>query len=494
MKLVKPEIWSLVQDDKIAIRIAETVESEDLTLRRFSSIAEALGGSEPPGGFVLCIDATSKFRNYLTIIKRFQKNFFSFDAVVLGDPKPAEIVEREREIGVDLYCAVPIDGEEFLAKLAHLVALRRLKSAASIIGRSRPLNEMLETVLQVAPTEVPVLIQGESGSGKELTAQAIHMISLRSDRPFEAVNCGALAEGVLESELFGHERGSFTGAVSRRLGLFERTNGGTLFLDEVVEMSLNMQVRLLRVIETGDFLRVGGAERIHTDVRLVAATNREFETVVARGEFRRDLYYRLKVVQVTIPPLRARRDDIPILVNYFVHRSAKKHGKTVRGIERKGMELFMDYSWPGNVRELSNVIDNLTVLSPGTMIRSDEIEKRLRETRADRTVPDLPVHVEKSREQMERELILNSLLSLNNDIKEILSILKGGRQPVPHQWGRWVEVEEQNTAQPRKLDTIEREAIREALIANGGNRRRTARQLGISERTLYRRLKEYDLT
>lgn len=494
MKLVKPEIWSLVQDEEIAKLIAEMVESEDLTLRRFSSIAEALGGSEPSGGFVLCIDAAGKFRNYLAIIKRFQKNFFYFDAVVLGESEPGEIVEREREIGVDLYCAAPVDSEEFLAKLAHLVALRRLKSAAAIIGRSRPLNEMLETVLQVAPTEVPVLIQGESGSGKELTAKAIHMMSRRSDRPFEAVNCGALAEGVLESELFGHERGSFTGAVSRRLGLFERTNGGTLFLDEVGEMSLNMQVRLLRVIETGDFLRVGGAERIHTDIRIVAATNRELETSVERGEFRRDLYYRLKVVQVTIPPLRVRRDDIPMLVNYFVNRSAKKHGKAVRGIERKGIELFMDYPWPGNVRELSNVINNLTVLSTDTLIRSEDIEKRLGETRTDQMVPDLPVHVEKSREQMERELILNSLLSLNNDIKEILRILKGERQQEGRRWGKWVEVEEVDAGQPLKLNTIEREAIQEALVANGGNRRRTAKQLGISERTLYRRLKEYDLT
>jgi DNA-binding NtrC family response regulator len=494
MKLVKPEIWSLVQDGEIAELIADMAGSEGLALRRLSSVAEALGGEEPSGGFVLCIDATGKFNNYMTIIKRFQKNFFSFDVVVLGESKPDGVVEREREIGVDLYCSVPVDNEEFIAKLAHIVSLRRLKSAASIIGRSRQLNEMLETVLQVAPTEVPVLIQGESGSGKELTAKAIHMTSSRSDRPFEAVNCGALAEGVLESELFGHERGSFTGAVSRRIGLFERANGGTLFLDEVGEMSLNMQVRLLRVIETGDFLRVGGTERIHTDVRLIAATNRELEASVERGDFRRDLYYRLKVVQVTIPPLRARRDDIPLLASYFVSRSSRKHGRAVRGIDRKGIELFLDYPWPGNVRELSNVIDNLTVLGTDALIRAEDIEKRLRETRADRVLPDLPVHVEKSREQMERELILNSLLSLNNDIKEILRILKGERQHGSRRWGKWVEVEEADADQPRKLDTIEREAIQEALIANGGNRRRTARQLGISERTLYRRLKEYDLT
>lgn len=490
---MNPEVWLLVENDGIARLVASAIEGEDLTLRRFSSVAEALGVPEPSGGFVLCIDAEEKFSNYLTIIKRFQKNFFLFDTVVFGGEKTDEIAGREREIGVDLYFPIPVDEEELPAKIVHLVALRRLKSGAGIIGRSYLLNEMLETIHQVAPTEVPVLIEGESGSGKELTARAIHMASRRSGRSFEAINCGALAEGVLESELFGHERGSFTGAVARRLGLFERADGGTLFLDEVGEMSLNMQVRLLRVIETGDFLRVGGTEKVHTDVRLIAATNRELESSIEKREFRRDLYYRLKVVQVRIPPLRARREDIPLLVNYFVHRSAAKHGKRVRSVEKRGIELLMNYSWPGNIRELSNVIDNLTVLSRENVIKFEEIEHRLKDTMAGQTVPDLPVHVQKSREQMERELILNSLLSLNNDVKEILRLLKA-EAPAGRGWGRFIEVTEAPPERPRKLDSIEREAIREALISNSGNRRMTAKQLGISERTLYRRLKEYDLT
>ncbi len=490
---MNPEVWLLVEDEEIARLVASAIESENLTLRRFSSVAEALAAPEPSGGFVLCIDAEEKFSNYLTIIKRFQKNFFLFDTVVFGEVKTNDITGREREIGVDLYFPIPVNEEELPAKIAHLVALRRLKSSAGIVGRSFLLNEMLETIHQVAPTEVPVLIEGESGSGKELTARAIHVASRRSGKSFEAINCGALAEGVLESELFGHERGAFTGAVARRLGLFERADGGTLFLDEVGEMSLNMQVRLLRVIETGDFLRVGGTEKVHTDVRLIAATNRELESVVEKGEFRRDLYYRLKVVHVRIPPLRARREDIPLLVNYFVHRSAAKHGKRVRSVEKRGIELLMNYSWPGNVRELSNVIDNLTVLSRENVIKFEEIEHRLKDTMAGQTVPDLPVHVQKSREQMERELILNSLLSLNNDVKEILRLLKA-EAPADRGWGRFVEVTEAPPERPRKLDTIEREAIREALIANAGNRRMTAKQLGISERTLYRRLKEYGLT
>jgi len=361
------------------------------------------------------------------------------------------------------------------------------------IGRSREIHEMLETVLRVAPTEVPVLIEGESGSGKELTARAIHFASKRRERLFEAVNCGSLAEGVLESELFGHERGSFTGAVAKRQGLFERANRGTLFLDEVGEMSLNMQVRLLRVIENGEFMRVGGSERVHTDVRIVAATNRPLDTAVERGEFRKDLYYRLRVVQIRIPPLRARPDDIPLLVHYFLAQAGTKHGRRIRGIEKAGMDMLMSYPWPGNVRELANIIDNLAIMSKDQTIRAVDVENRLKEEGAAQTFPDLPVHVPKSREEVERELILNSLLSLHNDIKEVLGILRGERAPGGARWRGMVEVKEVDGSKPRNLEKLEREAIQEVLGASAGNRRKAAKQLGLSERTLYRRIRKYKL-
>ncbi|MCX5752013.1 MAG: sigma-54 dependent transcriptional regulator, partial [Candidatus Krumholzibacteria bacterium] len=348
-------------------------------------------------------------------------------------------------------------------------------------------------VLRVAPTEVPVLIEGESGSGKELMARAIHLASKRRERLFEAMNCGSLAEGVLESELFGHERGSFTGAIAKRQGLFERANRGTLFLDEIGEMSLNMQVRLLRVIETGEFLRVGGSERVRSDVRIVAATNRALDAAVERGEFRKDLYYRLRVVQIRIPPLRARPDDLPLLVHFFLAQAGAKHGRRIRGIEKEGMDLLMSYPWPGNVRELANVIDNLAIMSRDQTIRAVDVENRLKEKSAPQTFPDLPVHVPKSREEIERELILNSLLSLHNDIKEVLGILKGERMPMGAKWRGLMEVKETDAEKPRNLEKMERGAIQEALGANGGNRRKAARQLGLSERTLYRRIRRYKL-
>jgi DNA-binding NtrC family response regulator len=490
---VRPEIWGLIESEWLTRLIAEYAEAEGLDWKLFSSPPQALSNEEPDGGIILAIEAAAKFSNYLTVIKRFRKNFFYLHVMVFGPEKSADVMENERDQGVDLYFSTPLEADDFHARASHLASLLKLQRSAGILGRAKPMNEMLNMILQVAPTEVPVLIEGESGSGKELTAHAIHLKSRRNDKPFEVVNCGALAEGLLESELFGHERGSFTGAVSQRIGLFERANKGTLFLDEVGEMSLNMQVRLLRVIETGEFMRVGGSERIKTDVRLIAATNRELESAVAHGEFRKDLYFRLKVVQIRIPTLRSRRDDIPMLANYFIRTSSRRHGKEIKGVEKEGMNLLVSYPWPGNVRELSNTIDNLVVMSKDAAIRAEDIEKRLEGRMDDRTFMDLPVPLQQTRDEMERELIINSLLSLNNDVKEILRLLKGERQTVSGRWSRFVEVEEAPFEEPKNLGRIEKEAIMEALMANGGNRRKTAKQLGISERTLYRRLKEYEI-
>ncbi len=493
MKQVNPEIWTLVESEWLTKLVAEFAETEGLVWKSYQSAPQALTNDEPEGGLILAIESGDGFSNYLTVIKRFRKNFHYLDVIVFGPQKSQDVLERELEQGVDLYIPTPLNTEEFYAKISHLASLLRLRRNAGIIGRAQSMNEMLDMILQIAPTEVPVLIVGESGSGKELTAEAIHLMSRRKDRSFEAVNCGALAEGVLESELFGHERGSFTGAVTQRIGLFERSNKGTLLLDEVGEMSLNMQVRLLRVIETGEFMRVGGSQRIKTDVRLIAATNRELESAVEQGEFRKDLYYRLKVVQIRIPTLRSRRDDIPLLVNYFIQESSRKHGKEIKGIEKEGMKLLVSYPWPGNVRELSNTIDNLVVLSKDATIRAEDIGKRLEGRMEDRTFADLPVPLKQTRDEMERELIINSLLSLNNDVKEILRLLKGERQTVAGRWGRYVEVEEAPFEEPKNLGRMEKEAIMEALVANNGNRRKAARQLGISERTLYRRLKDYKI-
>ncbi|MBN2184605.1 MAG: sigma-54-dependent Fis family transcriptional regulator [Candidatus Krumholzibacteriota bacterium] len=488
---MNPEIWTLVKSEAIKGLLESLAVEEGLRLRHFNDLSAALNQSEPDGGLILAIDSSEKFENYLTIIRRFDKNFINYEIMVFGEDKTDDEIERDIDSGVDLYIASSIESDEFILKGSHLVAQRRIKSSSGMVGRSRTLRDVIDTILQVAPTEVSVLIQGESGSGKELIAKALHIRSNRRSKHFEAINCGAMTESLLESELFGHEKGAFTGAVAQRRGLFERADKGTLFLDEVGELTPHMQVRFLRVLETGEYFRVGGMERLNTDLRVIAATNRELETSVESGEFRKDLYYRLKVVQITIPPLRARQNDILLLAKHFIALSAKRHGKTIRGMEKGCIELLKEYTWPGNIRELANIMDNMVVLSKTGMISFLELSRRLEENRPVQNFPDLPVHIQRTREEMEREIILNSLLSLHNDVKEILRILGERGIPLSGKSKSWFEVEEADEEAGKGLDGLEKEAIREALIRNSGNRRLAARQLGLSERTLYRRLRKY---
>jgi formate hydrogenlyase transcriptional activator len=240
-----------------------------------------------------------------------------------------------------------------------------------IIGHSAPMCQLLRTITQVAPTDATVLIQGETGTGKELLARAVHDRSRRKDRPLIKVNCGSIPSGLVESELFGHEKGAFTGATQRRIGRFELANGGTIFLDEVTELPIDTQVKLLRVLQEGEFERVGSSETIHVDVRVIAATNRDLKEVVANGTFRSDLFYRLNVFPLEAPPLRARKGDIPLLVNFFLSKFGKKLGKEVRGVSQKAMESLTNYNWPGNVREVQNVIERAVVLAGGPIVDVD---------------------------------------------------------------------------------------------------------------------------
>ena len=240
-----------------------------------------------------------------------------------------------------------------------------------IIGQSAPMRQLLRAIEQVAPTEATVLIQGETGTGKELLARAVHDRSRRKERPLIKVNCGAIPTGLVESELFGHERGAFTGATQRRIGRFELAAAGTIFLDEVTELPVDTQVKLLRVLQEGEFERVGSSQTIKVDVRVIAATNQDLKQVVAKGAFRFDLFYRLNVFPLRAPALRERKEDIPLLVNFFLSKFAKKLGKEVRGISQNGMENLTRYDWPGNVRELQNIVERALVLAAGSIVRVD---------------------------------------------------------------------------------------------------------------------------
>ncbi len=431
---------------------------------------------------------------YLSLIRRCRRAVPGLDATVVGGPKSESVRRGERADGVDHYIERPLEAAPLRASLDHRLALVGVKAGVGLVGRSPALEELLESLLLVAPTEVPILIQGESGTGKDLVARAVHQLSRRRDQPFEAVNCGSLAEGVLESELFGHERGAFTGAVSRRAGMFERANAGTIFLDEVGEMSANMQVRLLRVLETGEVLRVGGAAGLTVDVRVVAATNRNLGESVRAGTFRQDLYYRLKGVTLYLPPLRERRDDIPVLVQHFIRLANRANRKSVRGIEADALQRLQEYSWPGNIRELRNLVETLVVLTPEPRIARALVDAHIGDAGQSPPGPFLPVPVGRSREDTEREVMYGLILALHRDVREILRHLREEPAGTAGGWNDMREVPASEDGAHLSLSTMERVAIKEALNRAGGNRRKAAQALGISERTLYRKIREFGLS
>ena len=373
-----------------------------------------------------------------------------------------------------------------------------------IIGESSAMKDVVTKVMQVAPTDVTVLISGESGSGKEVIARAIHGASNHSDRPIVAVNCGAIPEGILESELFGHQRGAFTGAIESRKGYFEIADGGTLFLDEIGDMPLPTQVKLLRVIETGEFMRVGSSSTQTSDVRVIAASNKLLEEEVAKGYFRQDLYFRLRSVSVYIPPLRERREDIPIFVEKFAREISDRNKIQFGGFTRDAVETLSGLEWPGNVRELKNLVESIIILERGKKVDSDSIVKYLPKDEmlyvGESTNRLLPVHVDKTPEESERELILRALWEIKNDLVDIKSVIGprvvGGKLslPIPQPYqsaepdaGRIRDGAELN------LKEVEKDLIKTAIEKFHGNKRMAADALGISMRSLYRKLQEYKL-
>jgi two-component system response regulator HydG len=317
-----------------------------------------------------------------------------------------------------------------------------------IVGNSPALQAVFNRLKQVAPTDARVLITGDNGTGKELVARAIHFNSKRREGPLVAVNCGALSGGVLDSELFGHVRGSFTGAVKDHIGRFEAADGGTLFLDEVGEMPLETQVRLLRVIESKEVTPVGANEPRKVDVRIISATNKNLQEQVQLGKFREDLFFRLKVVEIHLPPLRERRADIPLLAQSFMVEFSRQYDKPLRNIDHAAMSSLVGHEWPGNVRELRNVMEEMVVLAQGDTL----------------TINDVPAHMR-----------------------------KGGVEPLPPPAPAQGQAGVAGMV-GMTVAQLERELIRHTLKANEGNRERTSKALGIGERTLYRKLKEYGLS
>ena len=395
---------------------------------------------------------------------------------------------------------------------------RKNSAINQLLGESPAIMAVKSLIRQVAPSDITVLITGESGTGKELVAKAIHDLSARRSGPLMTVNCGAIPEGIFESEIFGHEKGSFTSAEQRRQGYFEMADRGTLFLDEIGEMPLQVQVKILRVLETGRFLRVGGSSEIKVDVRVIAATNKDLATEAAKERFRQDLYYRLKAVSIVLPPLRDRIDDIPMLARHFAHQFSMRNNRPETHFESASMELLRHHYWEGNVRELKNFIESIVALHQGQDITEDIIKSRIGEYRP---TGNLPALVSRSSEELNNELIYRTLLELRHELDSIKGLLQQVI-PVGQAWVRYPfstaeEVDaltladsERDTsrtsvdilegqkptiedAESYSLSELEREQIKRVLGEFNGNRRLAAQALGIGERTLYRKLKQYNL-
>jgi DNA-binding NtrC family response regulator len=421
--------------------------------------------------------------------------------VEVTEPDPKALA---REIGLTAWLVKPADPAEVVNTTRRLIERRKLQHRTGILGESAAIQELLVKIEQMAPVTSTVLIEGESGTGKELVAKAIHDLSPRRGKPFIAVNCAAIPDTLLESELFGHEKGAFTGAAERRLGRFELADGGSIFLDEVGDMPPATQVKVLRVLEDRTFFRVGGIQPIKVDVRVITATNRSLKDAVALGQFRDDLFYRLNVLWIYLPPLRERRSDIPLLVRRFIAEFAAQHERQFKGITPEALQILVEADWPGNIRQLRNLIESMVVLAPEGEIRASDIPPDIRDR--GRGLPMLvPGVAARDGVGQEVQFILRSLVELKLQIEE----LRRRVEERPAVGGaRRVELIEVAPADPLDVEApdgpviyragmtmadVERAAIEAALRETRGNRRKAADVLGIGERTLYRKLKEYQL-
>jgi DNA-binding NtrC family response regulator len=442
----------LVVDDEVNARtaLAELLRDEGFEVETAADAFKALGKYDVFSPHVVLTDLKMPGMDGIELVKKIHTMEDPAALVVMTAFGAVQSAVEAMRAGAVEYLTKPLNFEELLVVVDRVLETQALKAETrrlrlrlrdklaprNIVGSSPVMHRVFEIVDQVAPSKSTVLITGESGTGKELIASAIHQRSNRASGPFIKLHCAALAETLLESELFGHERGAFTGAVARRDGRFQLADGGTLFLDEIGEISPSLQVKLLRFLQEHEFERVGSGQTIHVDVRVIAATNRNLADEVARGKFREDLFYRLNVVQIELPPLRDRRNDIPSLAKFFIDRYAKDNGRAIDGLSNEAIDLMVSYDWPGNVRELENAIERAVVMAPGPFIEPRHLPASVRPShRAD-----------------------------------------GGAPPIPGS----------------TLAEIERYAILETLRATGGSTSKAAEALGISVRTVQYRLHEYN--
>ncbi len=458
----------LIADDEKGARFGmkKALEKDGYSLFEASSGQEARAFIKNRLPDLVFLDINMPEMNGLEVLEKIKGMECSPLVVVITAYGSEKIAVEAMKKGAYDYISKPFDIEELrliarnaLERLALQDENRRLRSQLSalgglstleglgeIVGQSTIMRELFTIIEKVAPTEVTVLIRGASGSGKELVAREIHKRSHRADKPLVVMNCAALPETLIESELFGHEKGAFTGATERRIGKFELANGGTLFLDEVGDMSPNTQAKLLRAVEEQKYERLGGEETIGVDVRVISATNKDLLAEIRKGNFREDLYYRLKVVEIELPPLRQRREDIPLLVQHFLKLFSNKHNKEVKNVSREAMRTLLSCDWPGNVRQLANTLERAVVLAEDATI----------------TQEDLPVDLKGGQPPVSQPIMLDSSLPFKE-------------------------------AKRRVVESFEKEYILRSLKAHRGNITKTAEALGMHRQGLQQKLRELSL-
>lgn len=448
--MIRPRIL-VVEDDKNSLSgLLKLLQQEGYETSGAISAYEALALMDTQHYDVVLADMKLPGLGALSLIEEIKKKDNDTPVVVMTAYSSIENAVASIKKGAEEYLTKPLDinalkktlkklGERqqlFKDNEALKTRLEKRQPFPEFVGNTPEMRKVFETIRDVAPSTATVLIYGETGVGKEMVAHAIHQSSARKDGPFVVLHCAALAEGVLESELFGHDKGSFTGALYTRKGRFELAHQGTLFLDEVSEMSLQVQVKLLRVIETGQFERVGGEATKEVDVRLIAATNRDLLKEVSGDRFREDLYYRINVININIPPLRERKADIPLLVDYFVIRYAQKNNKNIKGVSPEAMKLLKDYNWPGNVRELENTIERAVVLAKKNVIEPEHLPPNFI-PRGDAIVPSLQVRIGTSLKDVEKEVIMKTLELTGGNKTDAAKLLGVSTRKIEYKVKEW---------------------------------------------------------
>ncbi|HEU4364754.1 MAG TPA: sigma-54 dependent transcriptional regulator [Candidatus Krumholzibacteria bacterium] len=420
----------LIADDEQGVRssLQRLLEFESYRVVTASDGPAALAAVRDRSIDLALLDIKMPGMDGLEVLAQLHTDQPQLPVVIISGHGTIQTAVEATRLGAFDFVEKPIDADRLLLVIRNGLAQRRLlkenvtlkaavRQRTQIVGQHPEIQRILETIRKVAPANARVLIMGENGTGKEMVARALHELSPRADEPFVEVNCAAIPEELIESELFGHERGAFTGAVGRRVGKFELADGGTLFLDEVGDMSLNAQAKVLRVLQESVFERVGGTETMRVDVRVIAATNKDLLRASREGTFREDLYYRLNVVPITVPPLRERSSDIPLLVEYFLQQTARELGQAPRKVARAAMDRLRDYAWPGNVRELKNLVERMVILSAGQVIEVSDLPDLAAAEASEGRFFDIAAYTE-FKDVVEKEFFERKLRLFNHNVSK----------------------------------------------------------------------------